>query len=98
TSFLDLKRTFNQMLELKKDDVQQIQLGTALIKTALLMVLRATEWIVEITTKGTRKFPSLNSIISYIRSYHTELSIHDQILVDWYNAAHVLDLLFNYPD
>ncbi|CAF4732321.1 unnamed protein product, partial [Rotaria sp. Silwood2] len=40
------------MLELKKDDVQQIQLGTALIKTALLMVLRATEWIVEITTKG----------------------------------------------
>ncbi|CAF0838507.1 unnamed protein product [Rotaria sordida] len=56
------------------------------------------ESIVEITTKGTRKFPSLNSIISYILSSHTELSIHDQILVDWYNAAHVLDLFFNYSD
>ncbi|CAF0856513.1 unnamed protein product [Rotaria sordida] len=62
------------------------------------LVLRVMESIVEITTKGTRKFPSLNSIISYILSSHTELPIHDQILVDWYNAAYVLDLLFNYSD
>ncbi|CAF0838563.1 unnamed protein product [Rotaria sordida] len=46
TSFLDLKRTFNRMLELKKDDIQQIQLGTAITKTALLMVLGATKSIV----------------------------------------------------
>ncbi|CAF0922956.1 unnamed protein product [Rotaria sordida] len=87
-----------ECLNSKKDDVQQIQLRIAITKTALFIVLRVMESIVEITTKGTRKFPSLNSIISYILSSHTELPIHDQILVDWYNAAHVLDLLFNYSD
>jgi len=97
-SFLDLKRTFNRMLELNKDDTQQVTLATSITKTALLMVLRSTESIVEIVTKGTRKFPTLNSIISYIRSCRTELPIHGRLLVDWYTAAQILDLLLNDPD
>lgn len=96
--FLDLKRTFNHMLELNKNDVQQVKLATSITKTALLMVLRAIELIVEVSTKNTRKFPTLNSLISHIRSRQTELPIHGRLLVDWYNAADVLDLLVNDPD
>jgi hypothetical protein len=96
--FLDLKRTFNRMLELKKDDLQQVTLATSITKTALLMILRSTESLVQIITKGTRKFPTLNSIIAYIRSRHTELPIHGRLLVDWYKAAQTLDLLLDDPD
>jgi len=96
--FLDLKRTFNHMLELNKNDIQQVTLATSITKTALLMILRSIESIVEISTKNTRKFPTLNSLISHIRSRQTELPIHGRLLVDWYNAADILDLLINDPD
>jgi len=96
--FLDLKRTFNRMLELNKNDTQQVLLATSITKTALLMILRSTESIVDILTKGTRRFPTLNSIISYIRSSHIELPIHGRLLIDWYKAAQTLDLLLNDPD
>jgi len=97
-NFLDLKRTFNRMLELDKNDIQQVTLATTITKTALLMILRSTESIVEIVTRGTRKFPTLNSIISYIRSCNAELPINGRLLVDWYKAAQTLDLLINDPD
>jgi hypothetical protein len=96
--FLDLKRTFNHMLEINKNDIQQVTLATSITKTALLMILRSIESIVEISTKNTRKFPTLNSLISHIRSQKTELPIHGRLLVDWYNAADILDLLINDPD
>lgn len=96
--FLELKQTFNRMLELDKDNVQRVVVATSITKAALLMVLRSTESIVEIVTKGTRHFPTLNSLISYIRSRHTELPINGGLLVDWYKASHVLDLLLNDPD
>jgi hypothetical protein len=96
--FIDLKRTFNRMLEMNKDDIQQVTLATSITKTALLMVLRSTESIVEVVTRGTRRFPTLTSIISFIRSRSTELPIHGGLLVDWYNVAQVLDLLINDPD
>jgi len=96
--FLDLKRTFNHMLEINKNDIQQVTLATSITKTALLMILRSIESIVEVSTKGTRKFPTLNSLISHIRSRQTELPIHGRLLVDWYNAAQILDLLVNDPD
>jgi hypothetical protein len=96
--FLDLKRTFNHMIELNKNDIQQVTLATSITKTALLMILRSVESIVEVTTKGTRKFPTLNSLISHIRSRQSELPIHGRLLVDWYNAAQILDLLVNDPD
>ncbi|CAF0781264.1 unnamed protein product [Rotaria sp. Silwood1] len=91
--FLNLKHTFNQMLELDKNDMQQITLATSITKTALLIVLRTAEYIADIVTKGTRSFPTLNSLISYIRSCHNELPIHGRLLVDWYEASQVLDLL-----
>ncbi|UJR33694.1 hypothetical protein I4U23_021123 [Adineta vaga] len=97
-NFLDLKRTFNRMLELKKDDVHQVTLSTSITKTALLIVLRSTESIVEIITKGTRKFPTLTSIISFIRSRNVELPINGRLLVDWYKVAQALDLLINDSD
>lgn len=97
-NFMDLKRTFNRMLELDNNDVQQATLATTITKTALLMILRSTESIVEIVTKGTRKFPSLNSIISYIRSRQTDLPINGRLLVDWYKASQTLDLLLNDSD
>jgi hypothetical protein len=96
--FLDLKRTFNHMLELNKNDIQQVKLSTSITKTALLMILRSVECIVEVSTKNTRKFPTLNSLISHIRSRQTELPIHGRLLVEWYNAAQVLDLLVNDSD
>ncbi|CAF2329551.1 unnamed protein product [Rotaria sp. Silwood2] len=96
--FLNLKHTFNQMLELDKDDIQQITLATSITKTALLIVLRSTESIVDMVTKGTRCFPTLNSLISYIRSRHKELPIHGSLLVEWYQASNVLDLLLDSPD
>lgn len=97
-NFLDLKRTFNRMLELDKNDVKQVTLATSITKTALLMVLRSTESIVDIMTKGTRKFPTLSSIIAYIRSSDVDLPIHGRLLVDWYKASQILDLLVNDPD
>lgn len=96
--FVDLKRTFNRILEMKKQDVQQLTLATSITKAALLLVMRSTESIVGIVTKRTRKFPTLNSLISYIRSCDAELPIHGQLLVDWYAAAHTLDLLLNDVD
>jgi hypothetical protein len=96
--FLDLKHTFNHMLELNKNDVKQVTLATSITKTALLMILRSIESIVEVSTKNTRKFPTLTSLISYIRSRQTELPIHGRLLVDLYNAAHMLDLLVNDSD
>jgi hypothetical protein len=96
--FLELKRTFNHMLELNKNDIRQVTFATSITKTALLMILRSIECIVEVSTKNTRKFPTLNSLISYIRSRQTELPIHGRLLVDWYNAADILDLLVNDPD
>jgi hypothetical protein len=97
-NFLDLKRTFNRMLELNKDDVKQVILATSITKTALLMVLRSTESIVEVYTKGTRKFPTLTSIISFIRSRYAELPFQGRLLIEWYKAANTLDLLINDPD
>jgi len=97
-NFLDLKRTFNRMLELNKNDVQQVTVATSITKTALLVVLRSTESIIEITTKGSRKFPTLSSLISYIRARNTELPIQGRLLIDWYKAAQVLDLLIDDPD
>ncbi|CAF1227110.1 unnamed protein product [Adineta steineri] len=96
--YIELKHTFNHMLELNKHDIQQVKLATSITKTALLLLLRAIESIVEVTTKGTRKYPTLNSLISYIRSRQTELPIHGKLLVDWYSAAQILDLLVNDPD
>jgi len=96
--FIGLKHTFNHMLELNKHDIQQVTLATSITKTALLLILRSIESIVDVTTKGTRKFPTLNSLISYIRSRQTELPIHGRLLVDWYNAADMLNLLVNDPD
>jgi hypothetical protein len=96
--FTDLKRTFNRMLELKKDDIQQVTLATAIAKTALLMILRSTESIVEVITKGTRRFPTLSSLIAYVRSRDADLPIDGRLLVDWYKAAQALDLLVNDPD
>ncbi len=97
-NFLDLKRTFNQMLEMNKDDIQQVKLATSITKTALLMILRSTESIVEIITKGTRKYPTLSSIIGFIRARYIELPINGRLLVDWYQAAQMLDLLVNDAD
>lgn len=96
--FLDLKRTFNHMLELDKNNIQQVTLATSITKTALLMILRAIESIVEVSTGNTRKFPTLTSLISHIRSRQTELPIHGRLLVDWYNVADILVLLINDPD
>ena len=96
--FVGLKRTFNQMLKMQEQDVQQLTLATSITKTALLLVLRSTECIVEIVTKGCRKFPTLNSLISYIRSCDDELPIHGSLLVDWYAAAQTLDLLIDDAD
>lgn len=97
-NFIDLKRTFNRMLELNKDDVKQVALATTIAKTALLMAFRSAEAIVDIVTKGTRKFPTLNSIISYVRSRDADLPIQGRLLIDWYKAAQTLDLLINDPD
>ena len=96
--FVDLKRTFNRMLEMRKQDVQQLTLATSITKAALLLVMRSAECIVGIVTNRTRKFPTLNSLISYIRSCDAELPIHGQLLVDWYAAADTLDLLLNDAD
>jgi hypothetical protein len=96
--FIDLKRTFNHMLTLDKNDIRQVTLATSITRTALLMIFRSIESIVEVSTKYTRKFPTFNSLISYIRSCDTELPIHGRLLVDWYNVAHMLDLLVNDPD
>lgn len=96
--FTELKHTFNRMLEMNKNDMQQVKLATSITKTALLMVLRTTESIVEIVTKGGRKYPTLSSIISFIRSRQVELPINGQLLVDWYTASQTLDLLVNDPD
>ena len=96
--FLDLKRTFNDMLELNKDDIKQVTLATSITKTALLMILRSIECIVEVSTKNTRKFPTLTSLISHVRSCQADLPVHGRLLVDWYNAAYMLDLLVNDHD
>ena len=96
--FIDLKRTFNRMLELNKDNVQQVTLATIIAKAALLMILRSIESIVQVRTKGTRNFPTLSSLISYIRSHDTELPIHGRLLVDWYKAAQAFDLIVNDSD
>lgn len=96
--FLDLKQTFNHMIELDKNHIQQVILATSITKTALLIILRAIESILEVITKGTRKFPTLYSVISFVRSREQELPINGRLLVDWYNAADVLDLLVNDPD
>ena len=96
--FLDLKRTFNRMLQLNKADIQQVTLATSITKAALLMVLRTTESIVEVVTKGTKTFVTMNSLIAYIRSFHKQLPIHGRLLVDWYTVADTLDILLNDPD
>jgi hypothetical protein len=96
--FVELKQTFNHMLELNKNDIQQVILATSITKTALLVILRSVESIIEVMTKGTRKYPTLHSLISYIRSQDNELPIQGRLLVEWYNAADVLDLLVNDPD
>ena len=96
--FLELKQTFNHMLELNKNDIKQVTLATTITRTALLIILRSIESIVEVSTKNTRKFPTLTSLISYIRSRQAELPVHGRLLVDWYKAAHMLDLLVNDPD
>ncbi|CAF0756125.1 unnamed protein product [Rotaria sordida] len=97
-NFLNLKRTFNRMLEINKDDIKQITLATSITKTALLIVLHSTESIVDMVTNGTRNFPTLNSLIAFIRSRHKEFPIHGRLLVDWYKASSTLDLLLNDPD
>ncbi len=97
-NFLDLQRTFNRMLELNKDDIQQVKLATSITKTALLLILRSTESIVDVITKGTRKYPTLTSIIAYIRTRQVEFPINGRLLVDWYQAAQTLDLLVNDAD
>jgi hypothetical protein len=86
------------MLELNKNDIKQVTLATSITKTALLMILRSIESIVEVSTKNTRKFPTLTSLISYVRSCQTELPVHGRLLVNWYNVVHMLDLLVNDPD
>lgn len=96
--FLKLKQTFNHMIELDKNRLEQVVLATSITKTALLIILRAIESILEVITKGTRKFPTLYSVISFVRSRESELPINGRLLVDWYNAADVLDLLVNDPD
>ena len=96
--FIELKQTFNHMLELNKDNVQQVVLATSITKAALLIVLRSIEKIIEVQTKGTRKYPTLYSLISYVRSRDNELPIQGRLLVEWYNAADVLDRLVNDPD
>lgn len=96
--FVELKQTFNHMLELNKNNVQQVILATSITKTALLVILRSVESIIEVMTKGHRKYPTLHSLISYIRSQENELPIQGRLLVEWYNAADVLDLLVNDPD
>ncbi|CAF0903650.1 unnamed protein product [Rotaria sordida] len=96
--FLDLKRTFNHMIKLNKNDLTQITLSTSITKTALLMILRSIESIVEVMTNRTRKFPTLNSLISYIRSRQNELPIQGKLLVEWYKVAQFLDLLINDSD
>lgn len=96
--FIDLKETFNRMLLVEDHNVQQINLATTITRTALLMVQRAIELSVDILTKRTRHFPSINSLISFIRSCPDQLPIHGQLLVDWYSSAQVLDLLINDQD
>ncbi|CAM4772271.1 unnamed protein product [Rotaria magnacalcarata] len=97
-NYIRLKITFNQMLDINKNELQQIILATSITKTALLIVLRSIESVVETITKGTRNFPKLSSLISYIRSYDKELPIHGSLLIEWYAAAHILDLLVDDPD
>ncbi|CAF3618979.1 unnamed protein product, partial [Rotaria sp. Silwood2] len=38
--FVDLKRTFNHMIEINKNDITQVQLSTTITRTALLIILR----------------------------------------------------------
>lgn len=96
--FLELKHTFNHMIELNKNDIQQVTLATSITRTAILLILRSIESIVEISTKNTRKFPTLTSLLSHIRSRQTELPIHGPLLLDWYKVAQMFDLLVNDPD
>lgn len=96
--FFDLQRSFNRMLELETSDVEQLKLSTSITRTALLIVLRSIETTVEIFTKGNRLFPSLSSLIGYVRSREVELPIHGQLLLSWYEAAKTLDLLVNDVD
>ena len=96
--FVELKHTFNRMLDLNKNALEQVTLATSITKTALLMILRAVESIIDVQTKGTRKFPTLYSLISYIRSRDNDLSISGRLLVDWYQAADTLYLLLDDPD
>ena len=97
-SFLVLKRTLDRMVEMDKDDIQRIIIATLLTETALLIVLRSIESIVRMVIGGARNFPTLNSLISYIRSCHTKFPVHGQLLVEWHKAAQVLDLLIDDPD
>jgi len=96
--FVELKHTFNHMIELNKTDIQQITLATSITRTAVLLILRSIESIAEISTKNTRKFPTITSLISHVRSRQTELPIDGRLLLDWYHVAQILDLLVNDPD
>lgn len=96
--FFELKQTLDHMVKMKKNSFEQITLATSITKTALLILLRLIESIVEVMAKGTRKFPSLSSLISFIRTRANDLPIDGRLLVDWYTAADVLDLLINDTD
>jgi hypothetical protein len=96
--YLELKQTLDHMMHLNKNDVQRVMLATSITKSALLIILRSIESLLEVMLKGTRKFPTLYSIISYVRSRENEFPIHGRLLVEWYNAADALDLLINDPD
>lgn len=97
-SFVNLKRIFDRMFDISKNELQQIKLATMITKTALLIILRSTESVVSTVTKGTVNFPKLSSIISYVRTRHKEFPIDGRLLVDWYKAAQILDLLIDDPD
>jgi hypothetical protein len=96
--FIELKSTFHHMLELNKNDLEQVVLATSITKTALLIILCSIESIIDVITRGTRKYPSLYSLISYVRSKDNDLPINGRLLIDWYSAADVLDRLVSDPD
>lgn len=96
--FLELKQIFNEILEIRSHDGEQLMLSTAIARTALLIVFRSTELIVHYISKGTRRFPSLNSLISFVRSRQCDLPIHGRLLLEWYAAAQALDILANDAD
>ncbi|CAF0726791.1 unnamed protein product [Didymodactylos carnosus] len=95
--FSEMKKTFQDISNIKQENIQSVILATNLTKTALLIVFRSIESIAQVVTRGNTRMASFQTAIAILRAKR-EISLPGKLLCEWYRAAQTLDLLLNDPD